>query len=143
LGRRCVGSALALLLLAETVQAAAPANVSLCDISRNPERYVGRPVHTRADLIDVSPHGWFLEDGDCDAIVEFGGYTDDITAQRMMNILMPWTLRSGPGGHLYISVTGTVSVRKNEAGRMAPYFAITDIDAAELTTKHRNLSAKD
>jgi hypothetical protein len=114
----------------------------LCDLDRHAERYVGQSVHTRAELIDTGVHGWFLQDSDCNALVLFGGYADEAQAQRMLTILMPWAVRSGPGSHVYISVTGVVSFGKNRAGGRAPFLAITDVDAAEVTPKHRKLSAR-
>lgn len=124
---------LALLLGAAGQQT--PRDIGLCDLYRQPDRYVGRVVHLEARLIDASPHGWFFQDSRCNAVIRFGGYEKDEDPHRVMVMLSPWAVRAGLSP-LYVSMTGRLS-RGTGDGGPSLFFAVTDVDGVRIETKSR------
>jgi hypothetical protein len=119
---------LALLLAAAGQQA--PREVGLCDLHRQPDRYVGKVVHVEARLIDASPHGWYFQDKSCDAIILFGGYEKGEDSHQVMAMITPWTMRAGLSP-LRVTVTGRLSRGVGDHGPVL-FFAVTDVDGVRI-----------
>ena len=132
-----MGDALAAVLLALASPPAAPSpavEVSFCKLTRHADRYIGRFIHTQAEMLDASPHGWFFQAAGCNEVVAFGGdgAADSGTSDRMMRLLMLWSLASGPSRPLTVAMTARPSWGVSESGSWMLYLAVIDVDMVHL-----------